>query len=90
MVVFIKVFCLFLALFVCLTWSKTAFVVDNGNGGFVVVDSEPANGKYVAGANFTNSINQTGYPFFFVCLKLFIRVFRFDCLFCSFNAVGLN
>ena len=42
--------------------SKTAFVVfDESNEEFVIVNHEPPRDKYVAGAKFTNAINQTGY-----------------------------
>lgn len=42
--------------------SRTAYAVfDENNEEFVIVNHEPPRDKYVAGAKFTNSINQTGY-----------------------------
>ncbi len=44
--------------------SKSAFAVFDENGEeFVIVNHEPPRDKYVAGARFINSINQTGYAF---------------------------
>lgn len=41
--------------------SKLAYAVfDDNSNDFVIVDREPPREKYVAGANFSNSINQTG------------------------------
>ena len=49
------------ALDVKLSESKAAFAVYDENADqFVIVDQEPPREKYVAGATFTNSINQTG------------------------------
>ncbi len=36
-------------------------VYDENSNDFVLVKHEPPRDKYVAGGNFTNSINQTGY-----------------------------
>lgn len=45
--------------------SATAYAVfDENNEEFVIVNNEPPRDKYVAGAKFANSINQTGYVFF--------------------------
>lgn len=45
--------------------SQTAYAVfDENSEEFVIVNTEPPRDKYVAGARFTNSINQTGYAFY--------------------------
>lgn len=41
--------------------SKTAYAIYDDNGEeFIIVHQEPPRDKYVAGATFSNSINQTG------------------------------
>lgn len=47
------------------TESKTAYAVfDENSEELVIVGHEPPRDKYVAGAKFANSINQTGYILF--------------------------
>lgn len=69
--------------------SKTAFAVfDESNEEFVIVHHEPPRDKYIAGAKFTNAINQTGYvTFLFIfpvlhvislLLYLFVRWANFE------------
>lgn len=65
------IFCILLAgiQFICIKASKhqsdqesqTAYAVfDENSESFVIVNNEPPRDKYVAGAKFTNAINQTG------------------------------
>jgi len=47
------------------TEAKTAYAIyDDNNEEFVVVSQEPPRDKYVAGAKFSNAINQTGFVTF--------------------------
>lgn len=42
-------------------WKSAFAVYDDNSDGFLIVEREPPRDKYVAGGNFSNAINQTGW-----------------------------